>query len=588
MATEIKAPFDQYTNKVGTPLNAGKIYIGVAGMNPETNQISLYWDSAFTSPAPNPATTSGGLIYRNGTPAKIFCKSSNYSITVKDSKGLLVYSNLNTINKSVTFDSISDLATINPSSIGSNTVVIGDIDRGGVFTWSSTAIANGGTIFAGATGYWNRQFDGAVNVKWFGLTNDISSDINRVLQYYNTVVIDAGIYTYASQIELRSGQSVIGVKPSEIGTGYATTGTNFVSNASYTGKCFNLDDGTSAPLDNISIIGIGFDGNNNSSAIYCNDTRSCTFKDLIFYNYTKCFHMETENWLNNFSNIKAFNFDRFVYFNSGGEDTTFNNCIARGYRVGSVGVYVNYFSQTMYFNGCDLSECGTSYLSNISSGNHLVVFNSCYFELADQTLDGAIYLNSGASSEQTAIMNGCRFYFKGTTVTDSKALYSNGNGKNEFISNGCKYDDVAYIVKDGNNGSLQKISGDGNINNSIVSIFSNTSNSLKELGFIGIANIDNLLSLNKSYYVVHDFTTPFTIDMASVGNFGKWSIEITGNNEPINNASFIYQPKSYFSSGKITELFDADSVFTASASGTSFTISASGGGNRRLLIKKII
>ena len=61
---------------------------------------------------------------------------------------------------------IEDLVTI-PSNY--TTAIVKDLDRGGTFIWSATGTANGGTVFAGATGYWNRQYSGAVDVKWFGI-----------------------------------------------------------------------------------------------------------------------------------------------------------------------------------------------------------------------------------------------------------------------------------------------------------------------------------------------------------------------------------------------------------------------------------
>ena len=56
------------------------------------------------------------------------------------------------------------------------TAIVKDLDRGGTFVWSSTGTANGVTVFAGATGYWNRQYSGAVNVKWFGAKGDGVTD----------------------------------------------------------------------------------------------------------------------------------------------------------------------------------------------------------------------------------------------------------------------------------------------------------------------------------------------------------------------------------------------------------------------------
>jgi hypothetical protein len=72
-----------------------------------------------------------------------------------------------------TVSTVADLASV-PSSY--TTAIVKDLDRGGTFIWSSTGTANGGTVFAGATGFWTRQYSGAVNVKWFGAKGDGVTD----------------------------------------------------------------------------------------------------------------------------------------------------------------------------------------------------------------------------------------------------------------------------------------------------------------------------------------------------------------------------------------------------------------------------
>jgi lysophospholipase L1-like esterase len=56
-----------------------------------------------------------------------------------------------------------------------------DLNRGGTFIWSSTGTANGGTVFAGATGFWNRQYSGAINPKWFDMyyTKNILNSLSK-------------------------------------------------------------------------------------------------------------------------------------------------------------------------------------------------------------------------------------------------------------------------------------------------------------------------------------------------------------------------------------------------------------------------
>ena len=76
--------------------------------------------------------------------------------------------------KSVTSDQIVvAVETINdfPASPETgDTVIVKDLNRGGTFIYDATqsAVNNGGTVFDG----WVRQYDGAVNVKWFGVKGD--------------------------------------------------------------------------------------------------------------------------------------------------------------------------------------------------------------------------------------------------------------------------------------------------------------------------------------------------------------------------------------------------------------------------------
>ena len=72
-------------------------------------------------------------------------------------------------SKAFVVDTVEDLLII-PSSYF--TAIVRDLNRGGTFIWSSTGTANGGTVFAGATGFWTRQYSGAVSVKWFGAVGD--------------------------------------------------------------------------------------------------------------------------------------------------------------------------------------------------------------------------------------------------------------------------------------------------------------------------------------------------------------------------------------------------------------------------------
>lgn len=106
MSIIVPNPFAFFTDRRGAPLEGGYIYIGAENQNPQTNPISVYWDIGGTIPAQQPLRTTGGYIYRNGTPANVFV-NTDCSITVRDSSGALVYT-----NPSVPTDQSSDLSFI--------------------------------------------------------------------------------------------------------------------------------------------------------------------------------------------------------------------------------------------------------------------------------------------------------------------------------------------------------------------------------------------------------------------------------------------------------------------------------------------
>lgn len=91
-ATSIQVPYPVFYDRDGQPLDNGNIYIGVANLDPVANPVQVYYDEALTIPAIQPLKTSGGYIYRNGTPTQLYVNGVNFSILVNDDKNLLVYS----------------------------------------------------------------------------------------------------------------------------------------------------------------------------------------------------------------------------------------------------------------------------------------------------------------------------------------------------------------------------------------------------------------------------------------------------------------------------------------------------------------
>lgn len=112
---QIQSPFQQLFDKNGSPLDDGYVYIGTANTNPETNPIAIYWDDAGTIPAAQPLRTLNGYIVRSGTPARVYTALEDFSMTVKDKQGRVVFSVLDAT-------SLSNLQSSLASSSGSSLV----------------------------------------------------------------------------------------------------------------------------------------------------------------------------------------------------------------------------------------------------------------------------------------------------------------------------------------------------------------------------------------------------------------------------------------------------------------------------------
>jgi hypothetical protein len=86
----IQPPFPIFSDRDGQPLENGYIWVGTANLNPITNPVAVYWDAGLTQPAALPVRTINGYPANNGTPGRLYV-ASDFSITVQDAKGSLVY-----------------------------------------------------------------------------------------------------------------------------------------------------------------------------------------------------------------------------------------------------------------------------------------------------------------------------------------------------------------------------------------------------------------------------------------------------------------------------------------------------------------
>lgn len=77
-------PFPQFHDQRGALLDAGHVYVGVAGKDPEVSPLTVYWDSGLTIVAEQPLRTLGGYIVNGSTPAQVYIGSDDYSLRVRD------------------------------------------------------------------------------------------------------------------------------------------------------------------------------------------------------------------------------------------------------------------------------------------------------------------------------------------------------------------------------------------------------------------------------------------------------------------------------------------------------------------------
>jgi len=104
---EVRNPANQFFDNDGSPLDDGYIYVGTTGANPETSPQAVYWDKDGTIPAAQPIRTINGYPARSGAASKFYTDSKNYSILVKDKRGILIISTLN--SDSGIFDELAAL-----------------------------------------------------------------------------------------------------------------------------------------------------------------------------------------------------------------------------------------------------------------------------------------------------------------------------------------------------------------------------------------------------------------------------------------------------------------------------------------------
>jgi len=198
------------------------------------------------------------------------------------------------------------------------------------------------------------------------------------------------------------------------------------------GRALIYINGAADTIDGVHIRGIALSDqaltHNSTIGIKANIIRHSSFTDIFMENWNSCFYGVTV-FMVKFDNIAMYSFNYGFNLNSEVEDCVFINCLARGYRSGSIGVLQNYYCQKNSFINCDFSNCQKGFRSLISASNNTTTFTQCVFELGGDGSDANMSNPIIGIEMQNAVNNvlspfsalstyikldGCRFLYTGT------------------------------------------------------------------------------------------------------------------------------------------------------------------------------
>lgn len=114
------APYTAIADIDGSPLDAGFLFFGEYGKDPELFPIEVFWDADFTVPAAQPIRTRNGYPVRNGSPTKVYLKTAQHSIVIKNRNSAFILVDFK--NKGWSAHLVVDESGLSQQTINSNLI----------------------------------------------------------------------------------------------------------------------------------------------------------------------------------------------------------------------------------------------------------------------------------------------------------------------------------------------------------------------------------------------------------------------------------------------------------------------------------